>query len=89
MTGLNLLIIWLILINIALFCMMGLDKRRAERHRWRIPEKVLLGTAVIGGSVGGLLGMLAFHHKTKHPKFYIGYPVILIIQIILAAVFLS
>ena len=83
-TGSGILILWLILINLVLFIMMGVDKWKARRHRWRIPEKVLLGTAIIGGSAGGILGMLIFHHKTKHPKFYIGYPVILVVQLLLA-----
>lgn len=83
-TGSGILILWLILINLVLFIMMGVDKWKARRHRWRIPEKVLLGAAVIGGSAGGILGMLIFHHKTKHPKFYIGYPVILVVQLLLA-----
>ena len=83
-TGSGILILWLILINLALFIMMGVDKWKARRHRWRIPEKALLGAAVIGGSAGGILGMLIFHHKTKHPKFYIGYPVILVVQLLLA-----
>lgn len=83
-TGSGLLILWLILINLVLFIMMGVDKWKARRHRWRIPEKALLGAAVIGGSAGGILGMLIFHHKTKHPKFYIGYPVILVVQLLLA-----
>lgn len=83
-TGSGILILWLILINLVLFIMMGVDKWKARRHRWRIPEKALLGAAVIGGSAGGILGMLIFHHKTKHPKFYIGYPVILVVQLLLA-----
>ena len=72
-------------INIVAYVMYGMDKKKAINKQWRIPEKTLLGIALIGGSVGSLLGMKQFHHKTKHPKFYIGVPVIIIIQ--LAAIF--
>lgn len=76
---------YLIGINVVTFLLYGNDKSRARRHAWRIPEKTLLGAAVIGGSVGALLGMSIFHHKTRKPAFYIGVPLILIIQIGLAA----
>lgn len=79
------LCLYLIGINVVTFLLYGNDKSRARRHAWRIPEKTLLGAAVIGGSVGALLGMSIFHHKTRKPAFYIGVPLILIIQIGLAA----
>ena len=62
---------------------MFIDKSRAVHKEWRIPEKTLIGISVMGGSIGMLLGMNVFRHKTKHPKFYIGVPAILIIQIII------
>ena len=75
-----LLLIWLIGINLALFLVMGADKRAAKSHRRRVPETSLLALAVLGGSVGGILGMLAFRHKTRHPAFFLGYPAILIAE---------
>ena len=72
---------YLIIINIAAWIMYGLDKWKAKSGAWRIPERTLLLTALAGGSVGALAGMLLFHHKTRKPKFMIGVPVILVIQI--------
>ena len=59
----------------------GADKQKARRNAWRIPEKTLILSAVIGGSVGAILGMRFFHHKTRKAKFAIGVPVILLVQI--------
>lgn len=77
---------YLILINAASFLLMLSDKQKARKKMWRIPEKVLIGSAVIGGSLGALAGMYTFRHKTKHLKFTIGIPVILALQIVLAIV---
>lgn len=66
---------YLIIINIAAWIMYGLDKWKAKSGAWRIPERTLLLTALAGGSVGALAGMLLFHHKTRKPKFMIGVPV--------------
>ena len=76
--------IYLLLINAAAFFLMLVDKQKARKKKWRIPERTLMGAAVLGGSIGALLGMYTFRHKTKHPKFYIGIPVILTCQLILA-----
>ena len=78
---------WLILINIVTFVVFGLDKLLAKhpRFRQRVPEKNLLLLAVVGGSVGALLGMLVFRHKTLHRVFRMGVPVILAVQLLLAA----
>lgn len=70
-------------VNVVTFFIYGLDKSKAKAGQWRIPEAHLLFLAVIGGSVGALLGMRFFHHKTRKPKFRIGVPVILIIQLII------
>lgn len=70
-------------INVIAFFLYGLDKWKAVHHRWRIPENTLILAALIGGSIGALLGMYAFHHKTRHKKFVIGVPVILLLQIVL------
>lgn len=77
------LLIYVLLINLTGFVMMGLDKRRAKRGAWRIPEKTLLLTAVLGGSIGSILGMRKFRHKTKHWYFWYGLPVILTAQLVL------
>ena len=79
-----LIIYYLIGINVLTFLAFGLDKWKARRDRWRIPEATLLLLAVLGGSVGALLGMCVFHHKTKHLKFASGVPLILLAQVALA-----
>lgn len=72
--------VYLLLINLAGFASMGIDKKRAVRREWRIPEKTLFGIAILGGSIGSILGMEVFRHKTKHLSFRIGMPAILILQ---------
>lgn len=62
---------YLVLINSALFVLMGVDKSKAKKHQWRIPEKTLLLLGVIGGGFGGLLGQKVFRHKTRKPVFYV------------------
>ena len=79
-----LLAIYLILVNAIAFLLMLIDKQKAKKKKWRIPEATLMGSAAIGGSIGALAGMYTFRHKTKHPKFTIGVPVILVLQLILA-----
>ena len=78
---------YLLLINAAGFLIMLIDKRKAIRRRWRIREKTLFLTAAIGGSIGSIMGMYTFRHKTKHLQFTLGMPAILIVQLILAFVF--
>ena len=63
--------------------MYGIDKRKAKRTKWRIPEATLLGVAVIGGSIGAWLGMKVWHHKTMHNKFKYGIPAIIIVQLLI------
>ena len=70
------------MINIAAFALFGADKKKARRGDWRISEKALFLSAVLGGSLGALIGMRLFHHKTKHWYFVIGIPAILVLQII-------
>ena len=77
-------LLYLFLVNAAGLLFMLADKHRARKKQWRIPEATLMGIAAMGGSIGALLGMYAFHHKTRHPKFYIGIPVLLVIQLCLA-----
>lgn len=79
----HLVLLYLIIVNAAAFLLMLADKLKAKRGAWRIPEATLMGIAAIGGSVGSLAGMYLFRHKTKHIKFTLGIPVILIGQIAL------
>lgn len=75
------LVIYLFAINLITFLAYGEDKRRARCGAWRLSEKLLLGLAAVGGSVGAYLGMQCFRHKTKHMKFVVGVPIIFLIQI--------
>jgi len=80
------LLIYFSAINIIGFLLMGIDKLKAKKRAFRIPEATLFLVAIIGGSVGSLIGMYTFRHKTRHRAFVIGMPVILGIQLILAGV---
>lgn len=77
------LIGYLVIINAAAFLLMRADKEKARRGDWRIPERTLLGCAVLGGSLGAIAGMRLFRHKTRHAKFYLGLPLILAGQVML------
>jgi len=79
----NALLHFLIVINVVTFLVYGIDKWKGKQGSWRISEATLLILAAIGGSIGALLGMKIWHHKTMHKKFKYGLPLILIIQIIL------
>lgn len=81
---LYLLLGYLVGINLLGFFLMGLDKRRAKRNRWRISEVSLFLPAILGGSLGALLGMHLFHHKTRHWYFRLGLPAVLVLQAVLA-----
>lgn len=89
MKPLTILTVYLIFMNLLAFLLMGLDKSKARRNRWRIPEKTLFLSAILGGSIGAILGMQVFRHKTKHASFRIGMPCILIVQLGLAVYILS
>lgn len=80
-------VIYLIIINIVGFLAMYIDKQKAKRGKWRIPENTLLIITVLGGGVGTIAGMYTFRHKTQKPKFTIGLPAILILEIIGALYF--
>lgn len=80
-------VVYLLVVNLITFFLYGIDKRRAIRKAWRIPESVLIGFAAIGGSVGAFLAMFVFRHKTKHAKFTVGVPLILVAQIFAAIAF--
>ena len=77
----TLLFAYLLLVNLAAFALMGADKRKARREAWRISEKTLFLSAIIGGSIGAILGMWLFRHKTRHWTFVVGMPLILAIQV--------
>ena len=79
----SLLTLYLIAINVVTLFLYGIDKWKAKRARWRIPESVLLGLAAVGGSVGAWLGMRVWHHKNQHKKFRYGVPAILVAQTVL------
>jgi uncharacterized membrane protein YsdA (DUF1294 family) len=82
------LVVYLAAINLLAFVMYGIDKRKAIKGARRIPEKTLILLAVLGGAIGAFIGMHVFHHKTKKPKFFIGVPVILVVQIALTVILL-
>lgn len=75
------LLIYLAIVNAAGFLLMFIDKQKARKRKWRIPESTLLGVAMIGGSLGSLIGMYTFRHKTLHSKFVWGVPTILVTQV--------
>ena len=77
-------ITYLAAVNLVTFTVYGVDKAKARRGAWRVPEKTLFLLPLLGGSVGALLGMLVFRHKTKHWYFVWGIPLILLAQIALA-----
>lgn len=78
----KIIIFFLVVINLITFMVYGIDKYKAKHNKWRIPEFTLILLAILGGSIGAVLGMRAFHHKTKKSKFYIGVPLIIVLQII-------
>lgn len=85
----HVLLVYLLIINAAGFILMLVDKVKARKNLWRIPEATLFLVAAIGGSVGSILGMYTFRHKTKHIKFIVGMPLILAVQIVIAILILT
>ena len=75
------ILIYLLILNVIAFTSMYIDKQRAINRKWRIQEATLLALAILGGSLGLYLGMNTFRHKTKHLKFTLGVPIIILIQI--------
>ena len=76
---------YLLAVNVAAFALMGADKHRAKKERWRIKERTLFLPVILGGGLSGTLGMRLFHHKTRHWYFKFGFPALLIAQIVLLA----
>ena len=85
----KLILLYLLIVNAIAFLLMLVDKQKAKKKLWRIPESTLLLSAVLGGSIGSLAGMYTFRHKTKHLKFTLGVPAILFLQIAAAFYLLS
>ena len=77
----KIILCYLLAVNLATFLLYGIDKYKAKKNRWRIPEATLLTVAAIGGSIGAWAGMRVWHHKTMHKKFKYGIPIIIITQI--------
>ena len=86
MNAITLILVYLIVINLISFAAMGVDKAKARKRSWRIPESTLFVLAIIGGSVGSIVGMHLFRHKTLHRYFVYGMPAILIIQILIVII---
>lgn len=82
----KLLSYYLLLINAVGFLLMLIDKQKARKMRWRIPEATLFAIAFLGGSLGCIGGMYLVRHKTKHPKFTLGLPILLAVQIMLVVI---
>ena len=80
----NIILYYLLAVNIATFFLYGIDKYKARKGRWRISEATLLMMAFIGGSIGAWSGMRLWHHKTMHKKFKYGIPIIIILQVTIA-----
>ncbi len=83
-TLLYILLGWMFALSALLFILMGADKKRAQAKRWRVPEKTLFFVALLGGALGGVLGMRAFRHKTKHASFFVGMPLLVLVNIAVA-----
>ncbi|WP_201716643.1 DUF1294 domain-containing protein [Rossellomorea arthrocnemi] len=79
----GILYLYAVVINFIGFIIMGRDKRKAERHQYRISERVLWQVAIVGGSVGAFLGMKVYRHKTKHKRFSIGFPLLVMLHCLL------
>lgn len=77
------LLCWVLVLSLTAFALFGLDKRKARRGQYRVPEKILFLSAILGGSPGAILGMRFFHHKTLHKRFRYGLPAILALQVLL------
>ena len=82
------LVVYLIIINAIAFILMLVDKYKAKKNLWRIPEATLMGFAAVGGSVGALAGMYLVRHKTKHLKFTVGIPILLFAHLLIGIWFI-
>lgn len=83
----KLLLVYLLIVNALGFILMLADKQKARRGKWRIPEATLMSVAAVGGSIGSLIGMYTVRHKTRHIKFTLGIPALLLLQLIIGCCF--
>lgn len=83
------ILIYIVFINLLLFSLMGIDKEKAKLKKWRISEKTLFLLALLGGGIGGVIGIYTFRHKTKHLKFTLGFPIIIVFQLIVILLFFN
>lgn len=83
------ILIYIVFINSLLFSLMGIDKEKAKLKKWRISEKTLFLLALFGGGIGGIIGIYTFRHKTKHLKFTLGFPIIIVFQLIVILLFFN
>ncbi len=83
----KLFLLYLLLINALGLLLMLADKQKAKKNRWRIPERTLMTVAALGGSLGSLIGMYAFRHKTRHRNFVVGVPVLLALQLLVLCLY--
>lgn len=81
------IVIYFVIINLIAFLSMFIDKKKAKWGKWRIPENTLFLYAILGGTVGSIAGMYTFRHKTKKPKFFVGMPTLLVLQILAVVAF--
>ena len=82
------IIIYLLVINLITFLTMWIDKRKAQKSKWRISETALFTLALLGGSIGGMIGMYKFRHKTQKARFKYGFPIILVLEVALCFIYL-
>ena len=82
------LLVGLVVMNVLAFALMGIDKLKAKKGAWRIPEKTLFLVTALFGGLGGTLGMTVFRHKTKHWYFKLGFPALLVVQVVLLVIVL-
>lgn len=89
MNEIDVLIWYLLGVNVISFSLMGIDKRKAMRKNWRVPERTFWGLGLLGGALGLLVGMSWFRHKTKHASFKVGVPFLLIVNIVLMIILVT
>ena len=83
------ILLYILLCSLITFLLFGIDKFKARHHFYRIPERTLLLFSIGGGALGGLLGMWVFHHKIRHPKFFLSLPVMIFLQAVLLYLYIG
>ncbi len=82
----RIILVFMAVMSLVSFAAFGIDKYKAMTNRWRISERTLFLTAILGGGIGAFLGMKVFHHKTRHKHFAVGIPLIMIVQIVIVGI---